>query len=146
MRILVTGATGYVGSCLVTALLADGHRVLAATRNPAGGIAVHGDRATGASRPGFRPGGVAGPPDAGVPPAAYEVLCPTRPAACSGSRRPSRRHWRTRRTARRGPSTPWPILITSPAPIRRGPAVMLCASGGSPEPSLHPSHGPPWGW
>ena len=35
MRILVTGATGYVGSRLITALLADGHDVLAATRNPA---------------------------------------------------------------------------------------------------------------
>ncbi|WAJ44081.1 NAD(P)H-binding protein [Mycobacterium sp. Aquia_216] len=34
MRILVTGATGYVGSRLVTALLADQHQVLAATRNP----------------------------------------------------------------------------------------------------------------
>ncbi|GJN97597.1 oxidoreductase [Mycobacterium marinum] len=35
MRILVTGATGYVGSRLVTALLADDHEVLAATRNMA---------------------------------------------------------------------------------------------------------------
>ncbi len=35
MRILVTGATGYVGSRLVTALLAGGHHVVAATRNPA---------------------------------------------------------------------------------------------------------------
>jgi len=35
MRILVTGATGYVGSRLVTALLADRHQVVAATRNPA---------------------------------------------------------------------------------------------------------------
>jgi uncharacterized protein YbjT (DUF2867 family) len=35
VRILVTGATGYVGSRLVTALLAAGHQVLAATRNPA---------------------------------------------------------------------------------------------------------------
>jgi uncharacterized protein YbjT (DUF2867 family) len=34
MRILVTGATGYVGSRLVAALLADGHHVVAATRNP----------------------------------------------------------------------------------------------------------------
>jgi uncharacterized protein YbjT (DUF2867 family) len=36
VRILVTGATGYVGSRLVTALLAAGHEVLAATRDPAG--------------------------------------------------------------------------------------------------------------
>lgn len=35
MRILVTGATGYVGSRLITALLAEGHDVVAATRNPA---------------------------------------------------------------------------------------------------------------
>jgi len=35
VRILVTGATGYVGSRLVTALLAAGHQVLAATREPA---------------------------------------------------------------------------------------------------------------
>lgn len=34
MRILVTGATGYVGSRLVTELLANGHQVVAATRNP----------------------------------------------------------------------------------------------------------------
>jgi uncharacterized protein YbjT (DUF2867 family) len=35
MRILVTGASGYVGSRLVAALLADGHHVWAATRDPA---------------------------------------------------------------------------------------------------------------
>lgn len=34
MRTLVTGATGYVGSRLVTALLADRHEVVAATRKP----------------------------------------------------------------------------------------------------------------
>ncbi|GBG39484.1 oxidoreductase [Mycobacterium montefiorense] len=34
MRILVTGASGYVGSRLVTALLANQHQVVAATRNP----------------------------------------------------------------------------------------------------------------
>lgn len=34
MRVLVTGATGYVGSRLVTALLERQHQVVAATRNP----------------------------------------------------------------------------------------------------------------
>jgi uncharacterized protein YbjT (DUF2867 family) len=34
VRILVAGATGYVGSRLVAALVADGHDVLAATRDP----------------------------------------------------------------------------------------------------------------
>lgn len=34
VRTLVTGATGYIGSRLVTALLADGHDVVAASRNP----------------------------------------------------------------------------------------------------------------
>lgn len=34
MRILVTGATGYVGSRLIAELLTDGHDVVAATRDP----------------------------------------------------------------------------------------------------------------
>ncbi|RZT26025.1 uncharacterized protein YbjT (DUF2867 family) [Mycobacterium sp. BK558] len=34
VRTLVTGATGYIGSRLVTALLADGHDVVAASRDP----------------------------------------------------------------------------------------------------------------
>jgi uncharacterized protein YbjT (DUF2867 family) len=34
VRILVTGATGYIGSRLVTTLLANGHEVVAATRDP----------------------------------------------------------------------------------------------------------------
>lgn len=34
MRILVTGATGYVGSRLVAALVVNGHHVIAATRHP----------------------------------------------------------------------------------------------------------------
>ncbi len=45
MRILVTGATGYVGSRLVTALIAVGHQVVAATRDPSrlAGFGWHDD-------------------------------------------------------------------------------------------------------
>ena len=48
MRILVAGATGYVGSRLVAELLTDGHEVIAATRNP-GRLAGFGwhDKVTG---------------------------------------------------------------------------------------------------
>lgn len=35
VRILVTGATGYIGSRLVTTLLEEGHEVVTASRNPA---------------------------------------------------------------------------------------------------------------
>lgn len=34
MKVLVTGATGFVGRSLIPALVADGHRVLAGTRHP----------------------------------------------------------------------------------------------------------------
>ena len=48
MRILVAGATGYVGSRLAAELLKDGHEVFAATRNP-GRLAGFGwhDKITG---------------------------------------------------------------------------------------------------
>ena len=48
MRILVAGATGYVGSRLTAELLKDGHEVIAATRNP-GRLAGFGwhDKVTG---------------------------------------------------------------------------------------------------
>jgi uncharacterized protein YbjT (DUF2867 family) len=35
MKMLVTGASGFVGRALVPALVAAGHEVLAATRRPA---------------------------------------------------------------------------------------------------------------
>jgi uncharacterized protein YbjT (DUF2867 family) len=45
VRILVTGATGYVGSRLVTALITAGHQVVAATRDPSrlAGFGWHDD-------------------------------------------------------------------------------------------------------
>src|SRR6476619_4365536 len=48
MRILVAGATGYVGSRLAAELLKGGHEVIAATRNP-GRLAGFGwhDKVTG---------------------------------------------------------------------------------------------------
>lgn len=49
MRILVTGATGYLGRAVALALSADGHDVVALTRDPGA------DRATELERSGVRP-------------------------------------------------------------------------------------------
>jgi uncharacterized protein YbjT (DUF2867 family) len=53
VKIVVTGATGFVGSRLVTRLVADGHEVVAMTRHPESyvgpGTAIFGDIASPAS-------------------------------------------------------------------------------------------------
>jgi uncharacterized protein len=54
MKIAITGATGFVGSCLVARLLAQGHQVLALTRNPAKAQALWGG-----DRPNSGPGSLA---------------------------------------------------------------------------------------
>ena len=96
-----------------------------------GGVTDHRARVAGASRPGRRPGRVAGPPDAGVRhrPARSGARSARGPA--QAWKTPSRCRWRGR-TTRRGRSTPWPIPIAWPTPIPRGPAATCCASGGSP--------------
>jgi uncharacterized protein YbjT (DUF2867 family) len=75
MRVLVTGATGYVGSRLVAALLNDGHDVLVATRNPAklAGFGWH-DRVTGVTLDTNDPASVTAAFASGAPAASVDVI------------------------------------------------------------------------
>ncbi len=45
MKVLITGATGFIGRALVASLLADGHAVVALTRNPLDGARALDQRA-----------------------------------------------------------------------------------------------------
>jgi uncharacterized protein YbjT (DUF2867 family) len=75
MRILVTGATGYVGSRLVGELLSGGHDVLVATRNPAklGSFGWH-DRVTGVTLDTDDPASVTAAFESGAPTASVDVI------------------------------------------------------------------------
>ncbi|MCV7224490.1 NAD(P)H-binding protein [Mycolicibacterium komossense] len=75
MRILVTGATGYVGSRLVGELLDAGHEVVVATRHPAklAGFGWH-DEVTGIALDTDDPAAVAAAFAPGAPAASVEVI------------------------------------------------------------------------
>jgi uncharacterized protein YbjT (DUF2867 family) len=75
MRILVTGATGYVGSRLVTQLLEAGHDVVVATRNPAKlrGFGWH-DRVEGIALDTDDPASVSAAFAPGAPAASVDVI------------------------------------------------------------------------
>lgn len=50
MRIVMTGATGFIGKALCQSLVQDGHEIIAFTRSPAKAHKVLGEQVVSASR------------------------------------------------------------------------------------------------